>query len=543
MGSIFKKTVTRPIPVDAERFTKGGEQFARWKPRAGRAKTAPIVVGADGQVKIRTLSGTYTASYRDGQGIVREVATGCRDEGAARSILTELERRAEHVRSGVLTVEQDCISNWQSIPVGEHFAAYSEHLRSREVSKNHLAATRQRLGALATECGWKLLRDVTRVSIEKWLNQRITAGSSASVRNAYLSRAISFVNWCVKNSRLTVNTLAGIPRSNEKADPRRQRRALTEGELIRLLSVARWRPLAEYGRESDGVASRTNRKKLALTYDGLSGAVERARASLSGNPKLLAKLDQTGSERELLIKTLVLTGLRRNELASLTVSQTVLDGPAPHLILNAKDEKNGKGSQIPLRSDLADDIRTWIGVASKTDQRQNLFTVPSGFLRILNRDLQTAGIPKRDERGRTVDVHAMRTTFATLLSRGGVAPRTAQSAMRHSKLELTMQTYVDPKQLDIQTAMQSLPALPLTADPARSLVAVGVAVNPVQTCPKLSLPVTESTNADGHSATPATSTLPVKNPESQGLRAGLEECTWQNSNLRPHPCQGCALTN
>ena len=28
------------------------------------------------------------------------------------------------------------------------------------------------------------------------------------------------------------------------------------------------------------------------------------------------------------------------------------------------------------------------------------------------------------------------------------------------------------------------------------------------------------------------------------IRQGLAiKCTWQNSNLRPHPCQGCALTN
>lgn len=49
-----------------------------------------------------------------------------------------------------------------------------------------------------------------------------------------------------------------------------------------------------------------------------------------------------------------------------------------------------------------------------------------------------AGIPKRDERRRTVDVHAMRTTFGTLLRKAGVYPRTAQAAMRHSTIDLTM---------------------------------------------------------------------------------------------------------
>ena len=76
-----------------------------------------------------------------------------------------------------------------------------------------------------------------------------------------------------------------------------------------------------------------------------------------------------------------------------------------------------------------------------------LFTVPDELVRILDRDLVAAGIArrvevdgkwkidKRDERGRTVDVHALRHTFGTLLSKGGVAPRTAQAAMRHSTIE------------------------------------------------------------------------------------------------------------
>ena len=100
-----------------------------------------------------------------------------------------------------------------------------------------------------------------------------------------------------------------------------------------------------------------------------------------------------------------------------------------------------------------------------------IFTVPAGLVRILDRDLQLAGIPKRDERGRTVDVHAMRHTFGTLLSKGGVTPRTAQAAMRHSDVNLTMNTYTDPKLLDVAGAMEALPALPLGAGPQREAVA------------------------------------------------------------------------
>src|SRR5262249_56421790 len=46
-------------------------------------------------------------------------------------------------------------------------------------------------------------------------------------------------------SRLTANPFRGIPKANEKADPRRQRRAMTEDELRRLLDVTRERPLLD----------------------------------------------------------------------------------------------------------------------------------------------------------------------------------------------------------------------------------------------------------------------------------------------------------
>ena len=87
------------------------------------------------------------------------------------------------------------------------------------------------------------------------------------------------------------------------------------------------------------------------------------------------------------------------------------------------------------------------------------FTVPPGLVRIRDHDLKLAGIPKKDSRGWTVDVHALRHTFGTLLSKDNVAPRTAQDAMQHSSLDLTMNVYTDPKLLDVAGALERLPEL------------------------------------------------------------------------------------
>jgi integrase len=173
-------------------------------------------------------------------------------------------------------------------------------------------------------------------------------------------------------------------------------------------------------------------------------------------------------------KTMVLTGLRKGELASLTVGQVYLDAEPPFAELLAKDEKAGRGANIPLRADLMDDLRDYLARRLKSDQENashagqavpmalpastRLFTVPRDFIKIFDRDLAAAGIAKRDERDRVVDIHALRHTFGTHLSKAGVTPRVAMAAMRHSSLELTMNIYTDPALLDVGAAIDALPA-------------------------------------------------------------------------------------
>ena len=143
MGSVYKKTYTKPLPSNSELFTKLGEQFARWKSAKGKTQTAKLTTGQDGSQRIVVESGTYVAKYRDGSGIVCEVSTGCRDEAAARSVLNQLERRAELVKSGVISEAEDSITDQQAVPLTEHFAAFLGHLRSKEVSRGHLETTQR----------------------------------------------------------------------------------------------------------------------------------------------------------------------------------------------------------------------------------------------------------------------------------------------------------------------------------------------------------------------------------------------------------------
>ena len=142
-----------------------------------------------------------------------------------------------------------------------------------------------------------------------------------------------------------------------------------------------------------------------------------------------------------------------------------LDDQQPHIVLDARNEKTRRGATIPLRPGLAEDLRRWIG----TRRDGLLFRISANQIKTFNRELRFAAVPKRDERGRVVCIHSLRHSFATLLSRGGVAPRVAQAAMRHASVEMTLQTYTDPKLLDVAAALHVLPELPLGA----SLAATG----------------------------------------------------------------------
>jgi integrase len=439
MGSVFRKTTTRPVPTGATVARQGGKAVARWKSRAAKWRTAEVVALDDGRQAIRQESSTYFAKYRDHDGTVRVVPTGCRDESAARQVLADLERQAERVRAGVATTQELAVAERMSVPIEQHIAEYTSTLTGSACYRENADRYLRRLAA---DCRWTRLADLRRSDLERWLADQARQGRGARSRNAFRETIIAFCNWCVRDGRLTVNPFDRLPKANTDADPRRRRRALTEAEIGRLLEVARTRPVLEAQTVRRGV-----RRGQAVAK--LSDAHRRA-------------LEATGRFRALVYRTLLLTGLRKGELARLTVADLHLAAAVPFIQLPAKITKNGEEDFVPVRADLVAELKGWLverfGPGDPPPEGR-LFDIPADILRVFDRDLKAAGIPKRDERGRTLDLHALRTTFGTLLSKSGVAPRVAQRLMRHSDIRLTMQTYTDPKLFDLQGAIASLPSV------------------------------------------------------------------------------------
>lgn len=175
MGTVYRKTVTKALPAGAEFFTKAGERLARWKDAKGKTRTATITIGRDGQERIEITARTFMAKYRDGQGIVREVATGCRDEQAARAVLNALLKRAENVRSGVVTAADDGVIDCQATPIVEHIADYVTHQETKGASRRIIDVKRQ-LRRVVEDCKFSRLSDMTATALERWLHVRIADG-------------------------------------------------------------------------------------------------------------------------------------------------------------------------------------------------------------------------------------------------------------------------------------------------------------------------------------------------------------------------------
>jgi integrase len=454
MGSVYKPTYTKPCPANADIVTQKGEQFVRIKPARGRAKLCPLTVGKDGSPRILVTSAKFVAKYRDGLGIVRTVATGCRDEQAARGRLRELERRSELVRSGVVSAVEDGIADHQSVPLTAHKAIYFTHLKSKGTAELHRRKLSARIDRLFDECRFSKLSDITAERLEQWLLNAEETGLGPRTRNTYRSALVAFCNWAVQSSRLTANPVARVSQANERADRRHQRRSLTLDEIEKLLDATERRPLLE-----------------ALTVRRGKNV---GKPLANVQPDVRDRLVRLGRERRLIYSVLLCTGLRKAELTSIPVNQFHDDAAGAFIELDAADEKNGNGTLIPIRPDLADQLREWIQettpASSQTDTlridatgspddpgSRPLLRVPAGLDKIFNRDLELAGIEKLDSRGYVVDPHALRTTFCSMLTATGLPLRMIQLAMRHGSIETSMQHYADPAIHDLHSAVSALP--------------------------------------------------------------------------------------
>lgn len=89
MGTVYKKSYTKPLLKGAELFTRKGQRFARWKDSKGRKRTAKLTVGGTGSDGSRFRRGHIPPSIAMGRDVLwksRPVAGMRRQRGRCLSI-------------------------------------------------------------------------------------------------------------------------------------------------------------------------------------------------------------------------------------------------------------------------------------------------------------------------------------------------------------------------------------------------------------------------------------------------------------------------
>jgi integrase len=298
-------------------------------------------------------------------------------------------------------------------PLMEHLDEYIAELLANGVTVKHATLKRARTTKLLKACGFQFWSDISGSKVQRYLTDLHNQGKgrSAKTTNFYAHGIGALVRWMVKTGRAKDNPLGEITLLNEHLDRRHDRRALTIDELKRLLQAARTGPVR-------------------------GGMI--------------------GEERAFLYMLAVETGLRANELRTLTKGNLDLDASPPTITVAASFSKHRRQDTLALRPATAAVLRERLKLALPNAL---VISVPKAPSELIKADLETAGIAYRDAMGKFRDFHALRHTAITLLVQNGVHPRTVQAFARHSSIELTMQVYTHPALLDQASALTKLPDL------------------------------------------------------------------------------------
>ncbi len=378
----------------------------------------------DGTVK---LSKRYYITFRDATGR-RRMEAAFVDKSSSVQLLAKREREAQLIQAGLANPFQKHLKT----PLSEHLKDFKTYLRQRGVTKEYLRSTISQVTAAFKHMEVGYPGDLSPEKAERFLLWLIEdKGVSRKTRNDYLSAIRHFAKWGIKRGRWPNDPFETLGSLNTAQDIRRVRKPLNEDELSRLIEAAEARPIDEY-LKSHPEASEEKIEELRLI----------------------------GKERGLLYRFAALTGLRRNEIKTLTWANLDLDSEVPTVTVEAKNAKSRRRDSVVMQVELAEDLKAWRAESGRdAGDAKPVFYIPKWTLvKNLRKDCEAAGIEIEDSSGRVIDFHSFRHTTATLLSRANVSPRAAQAHLRHSDIRQTMKTYTHLELLDRAAAAEALPS-------------------------------------------------------------------------------------
>ncbi len=365
----------------------------------------------------KKAKGFWYTSWTDHNGKRRTKCTFTTDKATAERIAKKHEAEAALRRDGVIDPALDAISKESGRSIESHLADYESKLRAANRTDKHVISTTQFIRRIADHAEFKTAADISADAVNRYAGKLRNEGRATRTIQAHLSAIKAFTKWLTDHHKLPRDPLASVKKPDPKADRRRERRILLQEEWRRLISAT------EAGPDRD---------------------------------------DMPSSERLLLYRTAVQTGLRSKELRNLTRGGLFLNEEQPYITCKARSTKNRKAARQYIQPELAASLKVHI---ARKNPKAPVFNLPheSKLARMLRDDLTEARkqwlseakndpqeyarrqhsdfLASTNHEGENIDFHALRHTFGAWLTMTGSHPKVVQTAMRHSSITLTMDTY------------------------------------------------------------------------------------------------------
>lgn len=321
-------------------------------------------------------------------------------------------------------------------PLDQHIADWLRAVRNAGTSGAQIALLETRIKHIAALARWRKLSDITADSCNEALaslqtrghGRKVTnpvgirgngvpltfrrsypQGLSAQTRNHYLTHAKQFCNWLVDNERLRSHPLRRLKPLSVEADRRHDRYCPSDAEVAQLYFC----------------------------------------------PNLGSACGMSAVQRVLAYKVCACTGFRAKELRSLTAES--FDFEAGTVTVRAAYSKRKRRDTQKLPPWLAAELQEWL--LGGGELWQGWPRRDPG--RVLRRDLQRAGLPRRLETPDGPlfwDFHSFRHHYITwAASQPDISIKGLQELARHSSPVLTLKVYAKAKEHELRRIVDRLP--------------------------------------------------------------------------------------
>ena len=371
----------------------------------------------EGSIFKRQDGGPWYITWYGADGKRKSQCTKTTDKTTAQRILADKLADVALRREGIIDTRQEAVIIEAARPLETHVADFEAMMKARQRSKNHVARTIVFIREVCTSAGFTKASDIATDGMNRVMASMKADGKAARTIQGRVVAMKAFTRWLADHAKLSHDPLRSVKRPSIKTDRRRRRRMLLPTEWPYLQA-----------------------------------------ATLTSGPRD----DMKPLERVALYALAIQSGLRSNELRSLTKADLFLAGEKPYVRCRAENTKNQQEARQYIQADLAADLRRI--VANKTPTA-NVFTMPDkhDVAEMLRGDLAQARTqwldevksdPKarakraesdflavRNDQGESFDFHCLRHTCGAWLAVQGVYPNVIKTVMRHSSITLTMDTY------------------------------------------------------------------------------------------------------